>query len=64
VENGDRVSIDVDRHSLELHVPEAELAARRTRRGQPILPRSKGYLSLYQRSVQPMSTGAVLVETK
>jgi dihydroxy-acid dehydratase len=64
VENGDQVSIDVDRHSLELHVPEAELAARRTRRGQPILPRSKGYLSVYQRSVQPMSTGAVLVETK
>ncbi len=64
VENGDRVSIDVDRHSLELHVPEAELVARRARRGQPILPRSKGYLSVYQRSVQPMSTGAVLVESK
>jgi dihydroxy-acid dehydratase len=64
VENGDRVSIDVDGHSLELHVPEAELAARRMRRGQPVLPRSKGYLSIYQRSVQPMSTGAVLVESK
>jgi dihydroxy-acid dehydratase len=64
VENGDRISVDVDQHSLELHVPEAELAARRARRGKPILPRSKGYLSVYQRSVQPMSTGAVLVENK
>jgi dihydroxy-acid dehydratase len=64
VENGDRISVDVDRHSLELHVPESELAARRAQRGQPILPRAKGYLSVYQRSVQPMSTGAVLVEGK
>ena len=64
VENGDRISVDVDRHSLELHVPEAELLARRARLGKPILPRAKGYLSVYQRSVQPMSTGAVLVEGK
>jgi dihydroxy-acid dehydratase len=64
VENGDRIAIDVDGHSLELHVPEAELAARRVKRGAPILPRSRGYLSVYQRSVQPMSTGAVLVEGK
>ena len=62
VENGDRISIDVDRHVLDLDVPEAELAARRTRRGQPVLPRSRGYLSIYQRSVQPMSTGAVLIK--
>jgi dihydroxy-acid dehydratase len=64
VENGDRISVDVDRHSLELHVPDAELVARRAKRGQPILPRSRGYLSVYQRSVQPMSTGAVLIEGK
>jgi dihydroxy-acid dehydratase len=64
VENGDRISVDVDRHSLELHVPAAELAARRAKRGQPLLPRSRGYLSVYQRSVQPMSTGAVLIESK
>jgi len=62
VENGDRIIIDVDAHRLDLEVPEAELAARRTRRGEPQLPRSTGYLSIYQRSVQPMSTGAVLVK--
>jgi hypothetical protein len=29
--------------------------------GQLALPESSGYLSIYQRTVQPMSTGAVLV---
>jgi dihydroxy-acid dehydratase len=62
VENGDRITIDVDAKSLDLEVAEAELAARRLRRGEPALPKSKGYLSIYQRSVQPMSTGAVLVK--
>ena len=64
VENGDRIIIDVDARALHLEVPEAELAARRLRRGDPALPKSKGYLSIYQRSVQPMSTGAVLIEQK
>jgi dihydroxy-acid dehydratase len=62
VENGDRITIDVDRQHLALEVPDADLARRRTARGAVPLPRSKGYLSIYQRSVQPMSTGAVLVE--
>ena len=64
VEDGDRIVIDVDQHRLDLEVPEAELAARRARRGEPKLPRSSGYLSIYQRTVQPMSTGAVLVKRK
>jgi dihydroxy-acid dehydratase len=61
VENGDRITIDVDRRSLDLDVGETELADRRARRGDPVLPKSSGYLSIYQRTVQPMSTGAVLV---
>lgn len=64
VENGDRISIDVDRRLLELEVPVAELAARRARLGEPQLPKSTGYLSIYQRSVQPMSTGAVLIKNE
>jgi dihydroxy-acid dehydratase len=64
VESGDRITIDVDKRTLDLDVPEAELAARRLRRGDPPLPKSRGYLSIYQRSVQPMSTGAVLIEQK
>ena len=59
VENGDRIHIDVDRHILDLDVAGEVLATRRSRRGSP---RSRGYLSIYQRSVQPMSTGAVLIE--
>ena len=62
VESGDRVTIDVDARTLDLDVPEEELAARRERLGEPKLTPSRGYLSIYQRSVQPMSTGAVLVE--
>ena len=48
--------------SLELRVAEAELAVRRARHGEPPLPPSTGYLSIYQRDVQPMSTGAVLIK--
>ncbi len=64
VENGDTIRIDVDARVLDLDVPESELGARRARRGDPVLPKSKGYLSVYQRTVQPMSTGAVLIEQK
>ena len=62
VENGDRILIDIDAHSIDLDLPQPELDARRARRGDVPLPHSTGYLSIYQRSVQPMSTGAVLVE--
>jgi dihydroxy-acid dehydratase len=62
VEHGDRVVVDVVERRLDLEVPDAELAVRRVKRGEPRLPKSSGYLSIYQRTVQPMSTGAVLVE--
>ena len=61
VQNGDGISIDVDAHALNLEVADSELAARRARLGEPVLPKFTGYLSIYQRSVQPMSTGAGLV---
>src|SRR5262245_41616621 len=61
VENGDTITIDADARTLDLDVPEAELAQRRERLGVPALPHARGYLSIYQRSVQSMSTGAVLV---
>jgi dihydroxy-acid dehydratase len=61
VANGDRITIDIDGRSLDLDVPETELADRHARRGEPALPKSSGYLSIYQRTVQPMSTGAVLI---
>ena len=61
VENGDRITIDVDRRVLDLEVPESVLLERSRCRGPVVLPQSRGYLSIYQRSVQPMSTGAVLI---
>jgi dihydroxy-acid dehydratase len=61
VANGDGIRIDIDARILDLDVPAAELDARRARRGEVPLPAATGYLSIYQRSVQPMSTGAVLV---
>src|SRR5262245_27479851 len=62
VENGDPIHIDVDARVLDLQVSSSDIAARRQRRGEPALPRSRGYLSIYQRSVQPMSSGVVLVK--
>ena len=44
--------------------PKRSSIARASRRGEPALPKSNGYLSIYQRSVQPMSTGAVLDRTE
>jgi dihydroxy-acid dehydratase len=62
VENGDRIVIDVDQQRLDLEVPESVLAARRAQQGEPRRTKSTGYLSIYRRCVQPMSTGAVLVK--
>jgi dihydroxy-acid dehydratase len=61
VENGDRIRIDLNSRTLDLDVPADTLDARRARRGHVPLPAATGYLSIYQRSVQPMSTGAVLI---
>jgi dihydroxy-acid dehydratase len=62
VQNGDRITIDVDRHTIDLDVGAEELAARRARLGEPQLKRSSGWLSIYQQQVQPMSSGVVLVK--
>jgi dihydroxy-acid dehydratase len=62
VENGDEISIDVERATLDLLVPAETLAARKQRLGTPPLKQSVGWLSIYQREVQPMSRGVVLVK--
>jgi len=61
VVNGDTITIDVDRRILDIEVSDADLARRRASLGEPVLPKATGYLSIYQRTVQPMSAGAVLV---
>ncbi len=61
VRNGDRISIDVDARTMDLDVPAEELAQRRSELGVRELPDASGYLSIYRRDVQGMSTGAVLL---
>jgi len=63
VEDGDRITIDVDERRLDLEVDPETLDRRREQRGDPELPDADGWLSIYQRTVQPMSEGAVLVES-
>jgi dihydroxy-acid dehydratase len=61
VQNGDRIGIDVDACSIDLDVPAEELERRRAALGTPALKPATGWLSIYRRAVQPMSTGAVLI---
>ena len=61
VENGDEIAIDMERHTVTLQVAETELAARRDRLVQRPPAREVGWLSIYERVVEPMSRGAVLV---
>ncbi|MGQ0703577.1 MAG: dihydroxy-acid dehydratase [Gemmatimonadales bacterium] len=59
VESGDRVTIDADRHVVDLEVPPEVLASRRAR-WQPPPPRyAGGVLAKYARLVSSASRGAV-----
>jgi dihydroxy-acid dehydratase len=61
VQNGDVISIDVEKKSVTLDVPETELAARRSR-FQALPPKDdSGWLSIYRRTVRPLAKGAVLL---
>jgi dihydroxy-acid dehydratase len=60
VEDGDVISIDVEARTLDLEVPEEELAARRARLEPLAVPTGCSWLSVYARSVQPVNRGATL----
>ena len=62
VEKGDTISIDVEKRLVDLDVPEGELAARRERVRQFGRSDERGWLSQYQRTVQPLPKGAVLLK--
>ncbi len=63
VQDGDRIVIDVAKRHLDLMVPAEELAKRPAPSDEfPI--DATGWLSVYRKIVQPMSTGAVLTEKK
>jgi dihydroxy-acid dehydratase len=62
VENGDMIAIDVEQKTVALEVPQMELAARRAKL-KPFAPKhDSGWLSIYERTVQPLSKGAVLLK--
>ena len=60
VEEGDPIAIDVTQREVNLEVPAAELAARRLRMGSFGSQNERGWLAVYQHSVQPVHKGAVL----
>jgi dihydroxy-acid dehydratase len=64
VEDGDPISIDVTKREVNLEVAEAELQGRRAKlqeSGNPFGARiERGWLAVYQHSVQPVHKGAVL----
>ena len=62
VRDGDDISVDIDSRTIELHVPEAELEQRRTRQAPLTASTGCGWLSVYARSVQPLTKGATLGE--
>ena len=59
VRDGDRIIIDAHKRQLDLDVP-ADVLARRPAPGNAYHTDAPGYLGIYRRDVQPMSTGAVL----
>lgn len=62
VEKGDTISIDVEKRVVNLDVPEGELAVRRARARRFGRSDERGWLSQYQRTVQPLPKGAVLLK--
>jgi dihydroxy-acid dehydratase len=59
VEDGDVITIDVKKHSIELEVGADEIEARRSRWKAPELKAKRGTLYKYIQSVSPASLGCV-----
>jgi dihydroxy-acid dehydratase len=61
VEDGDIIAIDIEKKTVVLEVPEAELSVRRARLAPFATKHDSGWLSIYERTVQPLAKGAVLL---
>jgi dihydroxy-acid dehydratase len=59
VQNGDQITIDTERNSIELALPEAEIATRKNNWTAPPLKAKRGALYKYARTVSPASLGCV-----
>ncbi|MGN9786029.1 dihydroxy-acid dehydratase [Nonomuraea sp. ZG12] len=60
VRDGDVISVDVDTRTIDLEVPEAELAERRAAFPALAAPAGCSWLSVYARTVSPLAQGATL----
>jgi len=61
VEDGDRISIDVEKRKIDLEVAPAVLDARRAKLKPRPPTTDSGWLSIYERTVSPLSKGASLL---
>ena len=57
VRYGDSITLDIPNRRLDLHVPEAELANRRSQLTRPIPKEDRGYLALYRERVTQAHEG-------
>ncbi len=64
VQNGDRITIDLDTRRCDLHVDEIEMQRRRAAWKPPAPQFDRGWLQIYRHNVGPLSKGAVLVRTE
>jgi dihydroxy-acid dehydratase len=62
VHDGDRITIDAKKRTIELEVSDAELARRRAAWTAPPLRATRGALAKYIRNVRPASEGCVTDE--
>ena len=60
VQNGDLITIDIDKQKLELQLSEAEIADRLKKWKRPAPSITKGCLSVYAKIASSASQGAVL----
>jgi dihydroxy-acid dehydratase len=60
VRDGDMITVDVDTRTIDLDVPEAELAERRAALPALAAPTGCSWLSVYARTVSPLAQGATL----
>lgn len=60
VQDGDSIAVDVASREVNLEVPAAELEVRRAKIGKFGAQGERGWLAVYQHSVQPVHKGAVL----
>jgi dihydroxy-acid dehydratase len=61
LDNGDTISLDVEKREVNLEVQASVLEARRGEKRQFGAQDTPGYLGIYQRLVQPVHKGATLI---